>query len=61
MVENMIAEDEMINSINPIYCCNRTKGGNLGGLEETIANRKNTTEYYKPITEQKKNKQKRTY
>lgn len=33
-------EDEIINSINPIYCCNRTKGGNLSGLDEAIANRK---------------------
>lgn len=33
-------EDEIINSINPIYCCNRTKGGNLSGLSEAIANRK---------------------
>lgn len=33
-------EDEIINSINPIYCCNRTKGGSLSGLDEAIANRK---------------------
>lgn len=33
-------EDEIINSINPIYCCNRTKGGNLSGLGEAIVNRK---------------------
>ena len=33
-------EDKLINSINPIYCCNRTKGGNLSGLGEAITNRK---------------------
>ncbi len=33
-------EDEIINSINPIYCCNRTKGGNLSGLGEAVINRK---------------------
>lgn len=33
-------EDNMIKSINPIYCCNRTRGGNLLDLGEAIANRK---------------------
>lgn len=48
-------EDEIINSINPIYCCNRTKGGNLSGLGEAIANRKVYSEEQPPKAYEKIN------
>ena len=33
-------EEELINSINPTYCCNRTKGGQLSNLKEAVMDRK---------------------
>ena len=39
--DTFTAEDRYINSINPLFMCNRTIGGLLeGGLQEAIANRK---------------------
>ncbi len=53
--DTYINEDKIIDYINPIYCCNRTKGGKLSGLDEAIKMRK-VNNNYQTINENKQEK-----